>query len=87
MTASAWSPRADVDQLLAFVAVARTGSVGRAADLLARTQPTISARLAGLEAEELRALFLDHPGEVAARVAGLPNPRPTVTSRREEDEP
>ncbi|HXV75151.1 MAG TPA: LysR family transcriptional regulator [Candidatus Polarisedimenticolaceae bacterium] len=42
-------PRADVDQLLAFVAVARTGSVGRAAEELSRTQPTISARLGGLE--------------------------------------
>jgi DNA-binding transcriptional LysR family regulator len=44
-----WTPRADVDLLRAFVAVARGGSVGRAADVLSRTQPTISARLASLE--------------------------------------
>jgi len=43
------APRAEVDELRAFVAVARTGSVGRAAEALSRTQPTISARLAGLE--------------------------------------
>jgi DNA-binding transcriptional LysR family regulator len=43
------APRAEVDELRAFVAVARTGSVGRAAEVLARTQPTISARLASLE--------------------------------------
>jgi len=43
------APRAEVDELRAFVAVARTGSVGRAAEVLSRTQPTISARLASLE--------------------------------------
>ena len=43
------APRAEVDELRAFVAVARTGSVGRAAEVLSRTQPTISARLGSLE--------------------------------------
>jgi LysR family cyn operon transcriptional activator len=42
-------PRADVAALRAFLAVARLGSVGRAAELLGRTQPSISARIAGLE--------------------------------------
>jgi len=36
-------------ELEAFVAVARTGSVGRAAERIGRTQPSISARLASLE--------------------------------------
>jgi DNA-binding transcriptional LysR family regulator len=40
---------ADPDELRAFVAVARTGSVVRAAERLGRTQPAISARLAALE--------------------------------------
>jgi len=42
-------PRSDVAVLRAFVAVARGGSVKRAAELLRRTQPSISARLALLE--------------------------------------
>lgn len=42
-------PRTDVGQLRAFVAVARAGSVGRAATLLGRTQPSVSHRLAALE--------------------------------------
>ena len=42
-------PRADAPALRAFVAVARLGTVGRAADALGRTQPSISARLGGLE--------------------------------------
>lgn len=42
-------PHADVAGLKAFVAVARTGAVSRAAAALGRTQPSISARLAGLE--------------------------------------
>ena len=43
------APRADVAGLRAFVAVARLGTVGRAAKALNRTQPSISARLADLE--------------------------------------
>ncbi len=43
------APRADVGNLRAFVAVARLGGVGRAAQALGRTQPSISARLADLE--------------------------------------
>jgi len=43
------SPLAEVRELRAFVAVARLGTVGRAAGHLGRTQPSISARLARLE--------------------------------------
>ncbi len=42
-------PRAAVAELVGFVAIARGGSVGRAAELLGRTQPSLSARLARLE--------------------------------------
>ena len=42
-------PRSDVPALRAFVAVARSGTVGRAAAALGRTQPSISARLQSLE--------------------------------------
>jgi DNA-binding transcriptional LysR family regulator len=42
-------PRADSATLRAFVAVARLGTVGRAALALGRTQPSVSARLASLE--------------------------------------
>jgi len=40
---------AELDELRAFEAVARLGTVGRAAEELSRTQPSISARLASLE--------------------------------------
>lgn len=43
-------PVSDLPALRAFVAVARLGSVGRAAGALGRTQPSVSARLAKLEA-------------------------------------
>jgi DNA-binding transcriptional LysR family regulator len=42
-------PRADVPALRAFVAVARLGTVARAAGALGRTQPSVSTRLARLE--------------------------------------
>lgn len=42
-------PVADAGGLRAFVAVARLGTVGGAAEALKRTQPSISARLAALE--------------------------------------
>lgn len=42
-------PRTDVGQLRVFVAVSRAGSVGKAASLLGRTQPSVSHRLAALE--------------------------------------
>jgi DNA-binding transcriptional LysR family regulator len=48
---------ADADQLRAFVAVARMGTVGRAAHALSRTQPSISARLADLESSWATRLF------------------------------
>jgi DNA-binding transcriptional LysR family regulator len=41
--------RTGVEDLRAFVAVARAGAVGRASRALGRTQPTISARIAALE--------------------------------------
>lgn len=47
--ASLPAPRADVAGLRAFVAVARAGTVARAAGLLGLAQPSVSARLAGLE--------------------------------------
>ena len=50
-------PRTGVSGLLAFVAVARLGTVGRAATALGRTQPSISARLAGLERSWSTRLF------------------------------
>jgi LysR family hydrogen peroxide-inducible transcriptional activator len=42
-------PRADAAALQAFVAVARFGTVVRAAEAIGRTQPSVSARLASLE--------------------------------------
>ena len=50
-------PRADISELRTFVAVARLGAVGRAARALGRTQPSISARLAGLERSWSTRLF------------------------------
>ena len=51
----------DRDALEAFVAVARTGTVRAAADALGRTQPSISARLAALEAAWAVRLFYRRP--------------------------
>lgn len=49
--------RAGVGDLRAFVAVARLGAVARAAQALGRTQPSVSARLATLEAAWNTRLF------------------------------
>ncbi len=49
--------RADVGDLRAFVTVARLGAVARAAAALGRTQPSVSARLAALEAAWNTRLF------------------------------
>ena len=49
--------RAGVGDLRAFVAVARLGAVARAAKALGRTQPSVSARLAALEAAWNTRLF------------------------------
>ncbi len=49
--------RASVGDLRAFVAVARLGAVARAAEALGRTQPSVSARLAALEAAWNTRLF------------------------------
>jgi LysR family hydrogen peroxide-inducible transcriptional activator len=54
-------PRAGVAGLRAFVAVARLGTVGRAAEALRRTQPSISARLADLEGTWRTRLFRRSP--------------------------
>ncbi len=51
---------ADISALEAFIAVARTGSVARAAERLARTQPSISVRLIGLESAWKTKLFRRH---------------------------
>src|SRR5262245_31195491 len=51
---------ADVPALETFVAVAREGSVGRAASQLSRTQPSISARLLALEDAWGTKLFRRH---------------------------
>ena len=55
------APRAQVSGLRAFVAVARLGAVGRAARLLGRTQPSVSARLADLERQWGTRLFRRAP--------------------------
>jgi DNA-binding transcriptional LysR family regulator len=47
-----------IEQLEAFVEVARRGSVSRAADALYATQPTLTARLKGLEQELDAKLFV-----------------------------
>ncbi|MBD3869495.1 MAG: LysR family transcriptional regulator [Acidobacteria bacterium] len=47
----------NADQLRAFVAIARMGTVGRAADALGRTQPSISTRLSDLESSWATRLF------------------------------
>ena len=47
----------NADQLRAFVAIARMGTVGRAAEALGRTQPSISTRLADLESAWSTRLF------------------------------
>jgi DNA-binding transcriptional LysR family regulator len=54
-------PRVSVSGLRAFVAVARLGTVGRAAEALGRTQPSVSARLADLEATWQTRLFRRAP--------------------------
>jgi LysR family hydrogen peroxide-inducible transcriptional activator len=55
------APRVSVSGLRAFVAVARLGAVGRAAEALGRTQPSISARLADLESTWRTLLFRRAP--------------------------
>ena len=54
-------PQSDVGGLRAFVTVARLGTVGRAAEALGRTQPSISARLADLERQWETRLFRRAP--------------------------
>jgi LysR family hydrogen peroxide-inducible transcriptional activator len=61
---------ADVPALETFVAVARAGSVGRAALRLARTQPSISARLAALESAWATKLFRRHARGMALTPEG-----------------
>lgn len=61
---------ADVPALETFVAVAREGSVGRAASRLARTQPSISARLLALEDVWSTKLFRRHARGMALTPEG-----------------
>lgn len=61
---------ADVPALETFVAVARDGSVGRAALRLARTQPSISARLSALEEAWGTKLFRRHARGMALTPEG-----------------
>jgi DNA-binding transcriptional LysR family regulator len=61
---------ADVSALETFVAVAREGSVGRAAARLARTQPSISARLLALEEAWRTKLFRRHARGMALTPEG-----------------
>ena len=61
---------ADVPALQTFVAVAHTGSVGRAAERLSRTQPSISARLSALETAWGTKLFRRHARGMALTPEG-----------------
>jgi len=61
---------ADVPALETFVAVARAGSLMRAADRLGRTQPSISARLAALEGAWRTKLFRRHARGMALTPEG-----------------
>ena len=61
---------ADVPALLTFVAVARAGSVGRAAERRARTQPRLSARLLALEGAWGTKLFRRHARGMALTPEG-----------------
>ena len=60
----------DVPALETFVAVARAGSVVAAADRLARTQPSISARLLALEGAWATKLFRRHARGMALTPEG-----------------
>jgi len=74
-----------IKQLEAFVQVSDYGSFRRAAERLHTTQPNISARIAGLEAQlDLRLLDRD-AGSVRLTPAGamlLPKARSTISSAR-----
>jgi len=61
---------ADVPALETFVAVARAGSVVGAAERLARTQPSISARLSALESAWATKLFRRHARGMALTPEG-----------------
>jgi LysR family hydrogen peroxide-inducible transcriptional activator len=61
---------ADVPALETFVAVARAGSVVGAAERLARTQPSISARLLALESAWATKLFRRHARGMALTPEG-----------------
>src|SRR5258706_5672498 len=61
---------ADVPALETFVAVARAGSVVGAAERLARTQPSISARLSALETAWATKLFRRHARGMALTPEG-----------------
>jgi DNA-binding transcriptional LysR family regulator len=74
---------ATVDDLRAFVAVARLGTVSRAAEALGRTQPSVSARLATLEALWDVRLFDRRPRGMVVTTVGeglLPLARKTLSA-------
>lgn len=74
---------ATVDDLRAFVAVARLGTVSRAADAMGRTQPSLSARLVALEQLWGLRLFHRRPRGMAITPDGerlLPLARATLAS-------
>ena len=62
---------ADVAALETFVAIARHGSVLRAAERLGRTQPSLSARLAALESSWTTKLFRRHARGMALTPEGV----------------
>jgi DNA-binding transcriptional LysR family regulator len=68
--ASLRSPSVDVDQLRAFVAVARAGRFTRAARRLGTTQPSLSRRVQQLEVQVGTKLVVRTPGGVVLTSAG-----------------
>lgn len=76
----------DMRDLEAFVAVAETGSFTAAAQRLLLTQPTVSARIASIEAALDTKLFDRAPGKVRPTPAGevlLPRARALLRDREE----
>lgn len=79
----------DVPALEAFVEVARSGSVARAAERLGRTQPSISSRLLGLESAWKTRLFRRHARGMILTPEGarlLPKAEAVVASLRSLDQ-
>ncbi len=79
-------PRVDVAGLAAFVAVARLGSVGRAAGRLRLTQPSVSARLRNLERTWGTRLFRRGPRGMTLTPEGARLLPPVESALRELEE-